>query len=445
MIQTLVEEKINDYKEKRKNKPQEYEDLLIKLEKEIREHIQTEQQLKLYAESFQSIIEEIEKENLILKNKLNNEFYYDNNYNIEEKINDLKNEIKNKDKILNSYEAQNLKLSESERKLKKKLINEQKIFNEKELKYKNEIDSLKQKILDYEKKLNFPIGDNHHNHLYNQYSTYLKKCISSKEELKINSLNSIQKYNKNKIHQNGPALSASSSMEKIERYLMNKFAKTQLQFKSKINKINSSSKNSNKKVSSPYNNSMIEKGLNNEFFYNNKLQMNDSSLSNLSIKQRKKYNRQKSAENNSIIRNKKKEEDILKNILMSNNIIFNINLKKDSKKKTKGYNNSKYKRVPYTCNLKDKIKNTGENNNNGTYNNINFNKKIINNNINIYANTFRQDNHNIYIKGNNEKSFHNSLRGNSGNSSARDFHTKRYNSNEFLIFRKNSLGKKNKI
>ena len=155
MIQTLVEEKINDYKEKRKNKPQEYEDLLIKLEKEIREHIQTEQQLKLYAESFQSIIEEIEKENLILKNKLNNEFYYDNNYNIEEKINDLKNEIKNKDKILNSYEAQNLKLSESERKLKKKLINEQKIFNEKELKYKNEIDSLKQKILDYEKKTKF--------------------------------------------------------------------------------------------------------------------------------------------------------------------------------------------------------------------------------------------------------------------------------------------------
>ena len=151
-------------------------------------------------------------------------------------------------------------------------------------------------------------------------------------------------------------MSASSSTEKIERYLMNKFAKTQLQFKSKINKINSSSKNSNKKVSSPYNNSMIEKGLNNEFFYNNKIQMNDSSLSNLSIKQRKKYNRQKSAENNSkVINNKKKEEAILKNIMMSNNIIFNINLKKDSKKKTKGYNNSKYKRVPYTCNIKDKI------------------------------------------------------------------------------------------
>ena len=30
----------------------------------------------------------------------------------------------------------------------------------------------------------------------------------------------------NSNHKNGPALSASSSMEKIERYLMNKFAKT---------------------------------------------------------------------------------------------------------------------------------------------------------------------------------------------------------------------------
>ena len=445
-----MEEKINDYKEKRKNKQQEYEDLLIKLEKEIRNHIQTEQQLKLYTESLQNIIEEIEKENYILKNKLNNEYYY-NNYNSknDEKINDLRNELKNKDKILNSYEAQNLKLSENERKLKTKLINEQKAFNEKELKYKNEIDNLKQKISEYEKTINCYIGDNYNT--YNQYSSYFKKGINNKDELKNNNKKDIYSNNKtnkndsnNNIHQNGPALSASSSMEKIERYLMNKFAKTQLYFKSKINLINSSSKNSNKKIPSPYNNSKIEKGLNNEFYFNNKLQMNDSALSNYSIKQRKKYNRQKSVENSSkIINNKNKGEALLKNILMSNNnSIFNINTNKKSKNKQKEYNNSKYKRVPYTCINKGKNKNTGGNNNNGTYNNINFNKKIINNNINIYAQTLRQDNHNLYIKGNIEKSLHNSLRGNSGNSSSRDYFAKRYNSKEFFSFRKNSLGKK---
>ena len=226
---------------------------------------------------------------------------------------------------------------------------------------------------------------------------------------------------------------------------MNKFAKTQLHFKSKINIISSASKNFNKKIPSPYNNSLVEKGLNNGFYTNNnKLQMNDSALNNIPIKQKKKYNRQKSMENNSkLIRNKKKQESILKSILMSNNnSALNIGVKKTSTKKSKGNNNSNYKKVPYTCSLKGKIRNTGGNKNNYGTNNNNYNGKIINNNINIYAHTLRQDNHNVYIKGNNEKSLHSSLRGISGNSSARDYYSSRYN-NDLFNFRKNSLGKKN--
>ena len=233
-------------------------------------------------------------------------------------------------------------------------------------------------------------------------------------------------------------------MEKIERYLMNKFAKTQLQFKSKINIVSSASKNLNKNISSPYNNSMIEKGLNNGFYsYNNKLQMNDSALNNIPTKQKKKINRQKSVENNSkLIRNKNKQESILKNILMShNNSVKNINAKKTSIKNSKGKNNSNYKKVPYTCSLKGKIRNTGGNKNNyGTGNNINYNGKIINNNINIYAHTLRQDNHNVYIKGNNEKSLRSSIKASSGNCSARDYYSNKY-SNEYLN-RKYSLNKK---
>ena len=51
LVQILAEEKINEYNDKKENTPQEYEILLIKLEKEIRGHIQTENQVKLYAET----------------------------------------------------------------------------------------------------------------------------------------------------------------------------------------------------------------------------------------------------------------------------------------------------------------------------------------------------------------------------------------------------------
>ena len=65
------------------------------------------------------------------------------------------------------------------------------------------------------------------------------KIIFSNNNL-IDNKKTIRTYrtNKNdnnsiKNHQNAHALSASSSNEKIEKYLINKFARTQLQFKSK--------------------------------------------------------------------------------------------------------------------------------------------------------------------------------------------------------------------
>ena len=72
MAQVLAEEKINEYNDKKENSPQEYETLLIKLEKEIRNHIQTENQVKLYAETLQTNLEELENENKLLKEKLKN-------------------------------------------------------------------------------------------------------------------------------------------------------------------------------------------------------------------------------------------------------------------------------------------------------------------------------------------------------------------------------------
>ena len=454
-------------------------------------------------------MEELENENKLLKEKLKIEesFNINTNSNIntndvtKDKILELKNELEKNKKVLNSYEQQNLKLSENERKLKSKLVKELKLMNQKDIRYKNEIEFLKQKISFYENKLSLILGEDfssniNNNYNYDQSQYYSNSNIkrsnsniskdpsknfylsnsnikSSKAYSSNNNINNIN-INKNNIpisnmaknnkyvyynkvleetknisrthrtnkkenlnHKNGPALSASSSMEKIERYLMNKFAKTQLHFKSKMNIMSSATKRSNKKIPSPYNKSMVENELNGYHSHNNKLQMNDSALNNFPTKKKRKSNRHKSVENISkLIRNKNKQE-ILKNILMSNNnSAFNINIKKTSII----YSKENLKKSPNTCNLKGRIKNAG-NNNNAIGININCGGKVINNNINIYAHTLRQDNNNnVYIKGNNEKALRSSIKANSGNCSARDYYSNKY-SNEYLT-RKYSLNKK---
>ena len=98
LIQALVEEKINKYNLKKGNTPQEYETLLIKLEKEIRSHIQIEQQLKLFIESLQNNFEDLEKENIILKSE--NDGMRKRIQTYEYQINSLKNEIKELEKTM---------------------------------------------------------------------------------------------------------------------------------------------------------------------------------------------------------------------------------------------------------------------------------------------------------------------------------------------------------
>ena len=73
----------------------------------------------------QNNLEELEKENKILKEKLkmdenlNTNLSYNNtNDTTKDKIIGLKNELEKNKKVLKSYEIQNLKLSENERKLK---------------------------------------------------------------------------------------------------------------------------------------------------------------------------------------------------------------------------------------------------------------------------------------------------------------------------------------
>ena len=131
-ILTLTEKKLNEYNNKllNENTQQDYESVLVKYEKDLRGHIRTEHQLKLYADSLQNNIEELEKQK--------NEFlFYKNDYkgvlkekNIE--INKLKKEIKCNKKIIESYEEQKAKFYENEKKLKNHILKIEK-------KYKNNI------------------------------------------------------------------------------------------------------------------------------------------------------------------------------------------------------------------------------------------------------------------------------------------------------------------
>ena len=198
LILTSIEQKVNDYNEQRENTQQEYEPLLIKLEKEIREHIQLEHQLKLFIDNLQSNYEELEQENLILKGNNKNIFrsnsisVINENQNI---ITNLKIEIESYKKILKSYEAQNLKLSENERKIKNLLLNERKLFNKKENTYIDEIKSLKKKLRLYEQKLSLLCSEDNNRFFNNNLNSY-RSCDnenSSKKIIRTINLNSEKK------------------------------------------------------------------------------------------------------------------------------------------------------------------------------------------------------------------------------------------------------------
>jgi hypothetical protein len=76
IVEILVEEKLTEFKTKNENTQEDYESLLIKYENDIRGHIRTEQQLKIFCENLQDENEILEKKihSLKKKNKNNNNF-----------------------------------------------------------------------------------------------------------------------------------------------------------------------------------------------------------------------------------------------------------------------------------------------------------------------------------------------------------------------------------
>ena len=250
IILEIVEKKIDDYNNKynlNEYIQQDYEAMLIKYEKDIRGHIKTEHQLKLFADSLQNNIDDLEKEKKEQNN--NNNKYKEILIEKNNIISELKKEINYNKKLIKSYEEQNIKLSENEKKLKN-------IITKLEKKYKNEIELLNQKIKDYQDKL-------YNINLEKEEKNKKNETLNCNSTRYPNNQNTMCSYldnqnlnnNHNRIYRNSSnSISASnnhsSSMvntqpyDKIEKYILNKYPKNnnkdQYQYQNKVKNLKNS-------------------------------------------------------------------------------------------------------------------------------------------------------------------------------------------------------------
>ena len=425
VILTLAEKKINDYNNQItcENIQQDYEAMLVKYEQDIRGHIKVEHQLKLYSDSLQSNLEELEKEKKLGFNNNSN-----NNYINEIQI--LKKEIKYQKKLIKSYEDQNMKSAENEKKLKS-------IIAKNEKKYKSEIDTLNKKLKYYIEKIN--ILCNEKNEKIEKRKSETICCNSSRRSNNPNIIKNfiendgintnIHKMNNSlhgigRIYRNsGNSLSISDNHStsmantrpyaKVDKDILNKYIKNskepnqyQNRMKNLKNVSNLRSTNIHSCINIPNNNNnnsyLLDSKAQDEII--NKYMMNDSFMNNKKI-----YNRHKSVENNS--NNYIKGKNI-KKLLMQNNNNSNKNSYKDV---NKGFYNKSLMNKKYVNNSSNNSINSEKNYMNKTTKEININNIIESknnigcnfvNNINIYSNNLKQDNgnNNIYI-GNNIKKY----------------------------------------
>ena len=330
-ISKLAEKKANEYMSKKikENENQDYESLLIKYEKDIRGHIRIEHQLKLYADSLQNNIEELEKE----KDELNDIINIKNN-----EINGVKKEL---NYLKKKYEMQKKNFNEIDKKMKN--------FAKFEKKYKNEIESLNKKVNYYEN-LFMENKENNENNENGKVITNTIYCNISRLPIISNYLKN-EKENKLYRNMNNNYIygSYNNSMFNSHPYVKKE--------KSVTKKI----RNNNIYIPNNNNSFIIDSKAKNQAI--NKLIINDSSL-NDNKKTKKIYHRHKSIENNSnkyIIRNKPLNK--IKKILISSNNSNNNSNNNSYSNINKGFNNS-------YINFKDKMSS-----NNGIYIKTNIYRK----------------------------------------------------------------------
>ena len=411
-----MEEKANIYNEERDNTRQEYETVLIKYEADIREHIKIEHQMKLYIDSLESEKEELKYKNHLKKLKIEQ---------LTQKISNLKNntiddqstiilredtssshdsktenesvsqvgkfrkfeeEIIELKKELDKFKEQNKNLSNNIKKINEQYNKELNEAENTKNKYKKEIKVLKKQLLISESKLKH-ITEINTNNITNNNS---KNSQPKKNIFKTQSNNSIHVSNDISMHRipsnnkkidlsillnktttlrkNQSSLSATSSIDKIEKYLKRKFSTLRAQ---KTHKIPQSIKIKKKEKNN--NNSMTSKKKAEDLM---KLFLNDSS--HLNLTDRLKGNRviQKSDDNSAYYNkycNKNKIKNKKRTIMQESSSSIMIKKARANLAK-KSFKNNLFEMI----------------------NNIN--------NINIFPNNPKQTHYNMYYKSNNNSS-----------------------------------------
>ena len=414
IVKNLLEEKANIYNEERDNTRQEYETVLIKYEADIREHIKIEHQMKLYIDSLESEKEELKYKNHLKKLKIEQ---------LSQKISNLKNntiddqstiilreetssshdsksdnesvsqlgkfrkfeeEIIELKKELDKYKEQNKNLSNNIKKINEQYNKELNEAKDIKNKYKKEIKLLKKQLLISESKLKH-ITEINTNNITNNNS---KNSQPKKNIFKTQNNNSIHVSNDISMHRipsnnkkidlsvllnktttlrkNQSSLSATSSIDKIEKYLKRKFSTLRAQKTHKMPqsiKIKKKDKNNN-------NNSITSKKKAEDLM---KLFLNDSSHLNLTDRIKGSRLIQKSDDNSAYYNkycNKNKIKNKKRTILQESNSSIMIKKARANIAK-KSFKNNLFEMI----------------------NNIN--------NINIFPNNPKQTHYNMYYKSNN--------------------------------------------
>ena len=415
IVKNLLEEKANIYNEERDNTRQEYETVLIKYEADIREHIKIEHQMKLYIDSLETEKEELKYKNHLKKLKIEQ---------LSQKINSMKinteddqttiivhddtsssrdsktdnesvsqvgkfrkfeEEIIGLKKELEKYKEQNKNLSNNIKKLNEQYNKELNEAKDSKNKYKKEIKLLKKQLLISESKLKHitEINTNNINNNNSKNSQPKKNIFKTQSNNSIHVSNDISMHripsNNKKIdlsillnktttlRKSQASLSATSSIDKIEKYLKRKYSTLKSQ---KTHKVPQSIKIKKKEK----NNSSITSKKKAEDLM--KLFLNDSNHLNLTDRIRGNRVVQKSDDNSAYYNkycNKNKIKNKKRTIVQESNSSIMIKKARANLAK-KGFKNNLFEMI----------------------NNIN--------NINIFPNNPKQTHYNMYYKSNNNNS-----------------------------------------
>ena len=355
MVTVLAEEKVDEYKTQSDNDQQTYESMLIKLEKDIRKHIQSEQQVKLYVENLEYEMQELERENTKLKSKVRK---------LKDQLNQLSNNNHNRSGLVKELKQM---LHETKEQVKKYIDNETALqckLNSKQ----QEIESLQYKHNDQLQQLNKIINEQEKTIKQYQQCTPINKGNSS-----IN--NTCKHIPKTTIHQK-----TASTYNTIEKIIQNKISSIKHSYSS-IKHHNNNNNNNNTNLAK------IEHS-------------RDKSLSSFFI------------QNDSLVLSHNKHDDVLNKSDCAVSSVKGIQMQSGKKK---GMHN-RYRSLEdvkkifqnkgackfvreILCNHKG-----GEASLNRSYYKKQQGRKRsveMVNNINIYMEGVKQDNHSVYVKVNN--------------------------------------------